>query len=96
MAANKSAERGTSCGSCQVDHFSPPITEIGPSTQKINIYLSFAEANRLRMAIEERLQQIHKLKRNSKDAKVAAVNLVITPHVNNVAIMPGILTGTEN
>ena len=96
MSEKNNAERGTSCGSCQVDHFSPPITEIGPSTQKINIHLSFSEANRLRMAIEERLQQIHKLKRNSKEAKSAAVNLVITTHVNNVAIMPGKLTQTEN
>ena len=92
MPKKNNAERATSCGSCRVDRFAPPIAEINPSTKKINIYLSFAEANRLRMAIEERLQQIQKLKRNSKEAKSAAVNLVITTHVKNVAIMPGKLT----
>jgi len=96
MPEETTAERGTSSGSCKVDHFSPAVTDLGPTTQKMNVYLSFAEASRLVMALQERLQDIHRLKRNSKEAKTAAINLVVALSVNNVAVMPGKLTETEN
>jgi hypothetical protein len=89
-------ERGTSSGSCRVDHFAPPVAALSPTTQKINVHLSFAEASRLVMAIKERLHNIHRLKRNSVKAKKAAVNLVVSLNVNNIAVMPGNLTESEN
>ena len=91
-----SSERGTSSGSCKIDHFSPQPDDLTPQTKKLNVFLPFAEASRLVMALQERLQHMHKLKRNSKEAKVAAVNLVVSLNVKNIAVMPGTLTQTEN
>ena len=96
MPEENTSERGTSSGSCKVDHFSPPVAELSPTTQKVNVYLTFSEASRLVMAIQERLQDIHRLKRNSTKAKTAAVNLVVSLNVKNVAVMPGTLAESEN
>ena len=90
-----SVKRKISYGSCRVDHFAPKVPDLGPTTQIINVHLSFAEANRLVFALQERLRDIFGLMRASAEAKTAAVNLVIHLSGESVAIMPGKLKAPE-
>jgi hypothetical protein len=85
----KSAEKTTSYGSCAFERVNPSREDLSPATQKLNVFISFEEALKLNLAIEERLRAINKLKMSSTAGKRAAVNLVVDLNVKNISIMPG-------
>lgn len=88
----KSAEKTTSYGSCSFERVNPSREDLSPVAAKLNVVISFEEALKLNLAIDERLRAINKLKRNSIEGKRAALNLVVDLNANNIAVMPGQLT----
>jgi hypothetical protein len=82
-------EKTTSYGSCSFERVNPSREDLSSATPKLNLFVSFEEALKLNLAIQERLRAINKLKRNSKKGKRAALNLVVDLNVNNIAVMPG-------
>ena len=88
----KSDEKTTSYGSCSFERVNPSREDLSPATAKLNIVISFEDALKLNLGIDERLRAINKLKRNSIEGKRAALNLVVDLNVNNIAVMPGKLS----
>jgi hypothetical protein len=67
----------------------PAREDLSPNTPKLNLFISFEEALKLNLALQERLRAINKLKQSTTEGKRAAVNLVVDLKVNNIAVMPG-------
>ena len=83
------AEKTTSSGGCAFDRVNPSREDLNPATHKLNLIISFEEALKLNLAIQERLRAINKLKMSSTAGKLAALNLVVDLNVNNISVMPG-------
>jgi hypothetical protein len=66
------------------------LTEIRPNlihqAKVLNIIVSFSEALKLNLALDECLRKINKYKLSTKEGKKAAVNLVIHANKNRIAI----------
>jgi hypothetical protein len=88
VAKGASGEKTTSYGSCSFDRTHPAREDLSPNTAKLNLIISFEEALKLNLAIEERLRAMNKLKRNSIAGRRAALNLVVDLNVKNIAVMP--------
>ena len=84
-------KKKSSYGSCSFQRHNPPRSKLQPSTQKINIYISFEEALKLQFAINERLSAINQYKQSTIEGRRQAVNLVVDLNAHNIAIMPGVL-----
>jgi hypothetical protein len=64
---------------------------LSPSTRKINLFISFKEALKLNLAIQERLRAINKFKQSTNEGKRAPANRVVDFDVKNIAVMPDTL-----
>lgn len=73
-----------SYGGCTVNHFSPVVAGTWPKA--INIVMSFEEALKLQIALQDRLLAINGLNRSTKDGKAAAVNLCVYPEIRRITI----------
>lgn len=88
MSDAKSSEKTTSFGSCAFNRITPPREEIKPDTKKLNVIISFEEVLKLQLAIQAWLLKSNKLKRNSMEGKLSAMNLVLDYESKNVSVMP--------
>ena len=80
----KAPRKKQSYGGCTVDHFSPAARDNWP--KGINVVLSFEEALKLQLAVQDRLLAINGLNRSTKEGKAAAVNLCIYPQAQRITI----------
>jgi hypothetical protein len=79
-------ERTFSFGGCVVSQISPKI----PAEPKIiNLKISFPEALKLNLALDECLRKLNRYNMSTEAGKRAAVNLVIHVHVNRIAVAEG-------
>ncbi len=78
-----------SFGTCAYGKTSPKRNSISATTKSINILLSFDDALKLNLAIDECVRKINKYKRNSVAGKRAALNLIIHLDLERIAIKEG-------
>lgn len=66
-----------SFGGCDFARTSPPLTEICPETAMLNLSISFEEALKLNLAIEECIRKLNSYKRNTTDGKRTGLNIAV-------------------
>ena len=91
---NKAQRQKQSYGGCTVNHFSPAVADTWPKA--INIVMSFEEALKLQLALQDRLLTINRLNRSTKEGKAAAVNLCVYPRANRVTVNADKLRSKHN
>lgn len=78
------ATKEFSFGSCAYQKTSPQQETLSPDTKVLNILLSFEDALKLDLAIDECVRQLNAYKRNSIEGKKTALNLSI--HLDQMRI----------
>ena len=66
-----------SFGGCDFGRTSPAIEALSPNTQVLNIEISFEEALKLELAIEECIRKLNSYKRNTRAGRRTALNIAI-------------------
>ena len=76
-------------GTCAYDRTSPPRTTLSPETKVLNVFLSFEEALKLNLAIDECVRKLNAYKRSTSVGKAAAVNLTIHLDKDRITVNEG-------
>ena len=71
-------------GTCAYSKTSPP--QIAPTTKVINVILSFEEALKLNLAVDEGVRRLNSYNRATKAGKNAALNLTIYLDQKRIAV----------
>jgi len=71
------AIKTSSFGSCEFGRTSPALETLSPNTQVLNIDITFEEALKLHLAIEECVRKLNSYKRSTRLGKRTALNLAI-------------------
>lgn len=82
-------EKKSSFGSCNFSHTSPTQSAMSPTTRSLNVVVSFEDALKLNLAIDECLRRLNKYNRSTKSGKNAALNLTIHLQAHRIAINEG-------
>lgn len=78
-----------SFGACTVSKYSPPKSKLSSETKVLNIAISFEEALKLNLSLDECIRKLNKYKRNSKVGRQSAVNLVLHLNQDRISISEG-------
>ncbi|HUV31553.1 MAG TPA: hypothetical protein VMY05_10745 [Acidobacteriota bacterium] len=74
-------------GSCEVAKFSPTKARWTSNTKVINIKISFDEALKLNLALDECVRKLNKYKRSSTAGKKSGVNLALHASKNRITVL---------
>src|SRR5262245_11608585 len=78
-----------SFGGCYFQATSPKREDIGPDTKCINVRLTFEEALKLSLSVDECLRYLNRMKRSTKEGKRSALNLAIYLNKGRVVVTKG-------
>lgn len=78
-----------SFGACEIAGFSPKRGAWSTETKVINIKISFEEALKLNLALDECVRKLNKYKMSTTEGKRAAVNLALHLDLSRVAVAEG-------
>ncbi|HEX9659276.1 MAG TPA: hypothetical protein VGA18_03210 [Rhodothermales bacterium] len=77
MATTERRDKTFTFGGCTISKTSPAREKLTGQTKALNLVVSFEEALKLSLALEEAVRDINKLNRATKAGKAAAVNLTV-------------------
>ena len=90
------AEKTFTFGSCYFSHTSPAQEKLSASTRTLNIIVSFEDALKLNLAIDECLRRLNKYNRSTREGKrQRPVNLTVHLLANRIAVNEGKLPEPE-
>mgnify|MGYP003538040149 CR=1 FL=1 len=78
-----------SFGACNVSKYSPPKEKLSSETKVLNIAISFEDALKLNLSLDECIRKLNKYKRNSKAGQHCAVNLILHLTQDRISISEG-------
>lgn len=84
VAKKKQIKKKESFGGCDIDHFSPPLSEDVP--KGINLAISFEDGLKLHLALGQILGQLNSYKRSTVAGKLSAINLCVYTRTNRITI----------
>ena len=84
MAARET--RQSSFGGCSYAKLSPAHGKLAPSTQVLNLVITFEEALKLDIAVDEALRRLNATQRRSRTGKRAALNLTVHFHTGRITV----------
>jgi len=73
-------------GTCAYDHTSPPRENFTNQTKIVNVLLSFEEALKLNLAIDECVRKLNRYKKSTKIGKSAALLVAVHLELNRISI----------
>jgi hypothetical protein len=82
-------EKQFSFGGCDFTKTSPKLVDLSASTPILNVTISFEDALKLNLALEECLRKLNSYKRSTVAGKKSAVNLAVHLNKNRVTINEG-------
>ena len=78
-----------SFGGCAISQIRPKVP---PVPKVLNVIISYSEALKLNLALDECLRKLNKYSFSTTEGKRAAVNLVMHIHANRIAVAEGKLS----
>lgn len=78
-----------SFGGCDFGKISPQRGVLSPNTAVLNVTLSFEDALKLSMAVDECVRKLNSYNRSTKDGKRTALNLAIHLDKDRVTVNEG-------
>lgn len=85
----KTRQKTRSFGACSFGKTSPPIGNLKAGTKALNVHLSFENAMKLNLAIDEGVRQLNSYNRATKDGKAATVKLTIYLEKGRITVTEG-------
>lgn len=82
-------EKTDTFGGCNFSHTSPTQDALSPDTVTLNIVVSFEEALKLNLAIDECVRRLNKYNRSTREGKRAAVNLTVHLRARRIFVTEG-------
>lgn len=76
---------------CDFARTSPPLEKLSADTRTLNVEISFVDALKLNLAIDECVRRINSYKRSTKEGKQAAVGIAIHLKQERIAVYPASL-----
>ncbi len=64
-------------GTCAIDKTSPTVDKLSPKTLVLNLHITFEEALKLNLALDECVRKLNSYKRSTIEGRKAALNLTI-------------------
>lgn len=90
MAERKGPElKSFSFGGCGVSRLSPKREALSASTAVLNVTLSFEDALKLNIAIDECVRRLNSYKRSTKDGGRTALNIAIHLDKDRITVNEG-------
>jgi hypothetical protein len=80
-------KKSTTFGGCDLEHVSPD--EVSETTRMIVVTLSFEEALKLSLAVDEGLRALNRYNRASAEGKAARLKLHIKPQDRRLFVQEG-------
>lgn len=84
----KIAKKERITGSCRFEGTSPRVGSIQPDTRVIAISLTFEEALKLNLAVDECVRKLNALNKNAKGAKDVGLGLIVYLDKGRINVMP--------
>lgn len=85
----ESSEKKFSFGGCYYQATSPRVEDLGPGTKVVNVRLTFEEALKLSLAVDECVRYLNRMKRSTREGKRSALNLAIYFNKERVVVTKG-------
>jgi len=85
MAAKKNT---FTYGSARINRLSPKIEDVSERTKAVNIVLSYEEALKLNMALQNGLMKLVQLNRATTAGKAEGINLTVYLQSERIAVNP--------
>lgn len=73
-------------GTCKLVSLSPKKEALSPETKSLNVVLSFDEAPKLNLAIDECVRKLNRYKRSTVEGKRAGLNFTIHFDLNRISM----------
>jgi hypothetical protein len=86
---NVPAAKTFSFGGCEFGKLSPQLDNLSASTRVLNVTLSFEDALKLNLAIDECTRQLNSYKRSTTLGKRSALNLALHLNKGRVTVNEG-------
>lgn len=83
------AEKTFAFGTCDYAFVSPDRSKLTPKTKILNVVVSFEDALKLNLALDECIRKINRYKRSTTAGKRAAVNICLHLNSNRIAVSEG-------
>lgn len=77
MTKRQLATKAFSFGGCDFAKTSPPLDALSPSTPMLNVALTFEDALKLNLAMQECIRKLNSYKRSTSAGKRTGLNLAI-------------------
>lgn len=87
MADKQKPLKKSSFGTCSVERTSPP--KVDADTKVVNVFLTFEEALKLNLAIDECVHHLGRYKRSTTAGKSAGLNLAVHLHQHRISVQEG-------
>lgn len=84
--ATKPQTKSFSFGGCKIAYIGPSVSTLSPTTPALNVSVSFEEALKLSLAIDECVRQLNRYKRNTSIGKNKGVNLMIRLQTPSITV----------
>lgn len=75
--ATPAATKEFSFGGCNPGKLSPKSEDLAPTTKILNITMSFEDALKFSLAVDESVRQLNSYNRSTKEGKRAALNVAV-------------------
>ena len=83
---NGPAVKMFSFGGCDFGRTSPQLNTLSPQTKMLNIEISFEEALKLHLAVEECIRRLNSYNRSTTAGKRSALNIAIHLSKNRITV----------
>lgn len=83
------AEKTFAFGTCDYAFVSPDRSELTSKTKILNVVVSFEDALKLNLALDECIRKINRYKRSTTAGKRAAVNICLHLNSSRIAVSEG-------
>ncbi len=85
----QSSKKTYTFGTCRYAKIQPKRTTLSTKTKVLNIHLTFEEALKLNVAVDECIRKLNSYKRSTVAGKKASLNLTIHLQLKRVAVNQG-------
>ena len=85
----KTPKKTFTFGTCSFAKSSPDVEKIGASHKALNLFLSFEEALKLNLAIDEAVRRLNSYNRATRAGKNAALNITLYLDKKRITVNEG-------
>jgi len=73
-------------GGCTVEGTSPKVADLSPKTPILNVWMSFEEALKLSLAIQECVRKLNSYHRGTKAGRQTGLNIAVRLHKRRITV----------